>query len=157
MIHGSPRRSRISTPAVPRASVVERPERRRQAVLEVLDEGGRVHWLAQRGVVNIAVEVEVAREIVLGVAPAAGADDPDLAAADRVAQRVQHAQLVRDPLDPPVGVDDRATPRRRDDAVGRDPLAGGVVLKLAWLVGVAREQLERLADRAVGGVVAAEL
>jgi hypothetical protein len=65
---------------------------------------------------------EVRRQVALGVAPAAGAHHPDLAAAQRVTQRAEHAQLVRDPLDMALLVDDDLAPGGRDDALERTPL-----------------------------------
>lgn len=64
---------------------------------------------------HVVVGVEVLRQVLLGVAPAVGAHHPDLAAADRLPQRLQHAQLVGDALHPALLVDDRVTPPGRDD------------------------------------------
>jgi len=66
---------------------------------------------------RVAVVFEVGDQVVIGVAPAVGADAGDLAAADRVPERKQDAQLVADPLHPAVVVDDRATPLARYDRV----------------------------------------
>jgi len=46
--------------------------------------------------VHIAAGVEVGGQVIVGVAPLAGAFHPDLPAPDRRAQRHQDAQLVRD-------------------------------------------------------------
>ena len=81
---------------------------------------------------------------------------PDLAAADRVAQAGEHAQLIRDPLDPSLLVHDRGSPVGSDHAVEGNPV-GLVVEHDAFTVGVAAQQLKRFHRRPVGGVVAAEL
>jgi hypothetical protein len=81
---------------------------------ELVDERGRVRGLADRGVVRLAVRLEVEGQVGLGVAPATRALYPDLAGADSVAQAGEHAQLVRDPLHPPALVHDRRAPIRPD-------------------------------------------
>jgi hypothetical protein len=70
-------------------------------------------------VVYAAVVLEVAGQVLVRVLPAARALDVDLAAAQRVPQRDQHAQLVRDALDPAVAVDDTVQPRLRHHPVDR--------------------------------------
>ena len=90
-----------------------------------------VQRLAHRGVVDVAVVLEVARQVLVRVLPAAGALDLDLAAAQRVPQRDQHAQLVGDALHPAVLVDDGVQPGLRHDAVDRDLLPGRVELLVA--------------------------
>jgi len=49
-------------------------------VAELVDERGRVQRLAQRGVMRGAVGLEVVRQVLVGVAPPVGANDPDLLA-----------------------------------------------------------------------------
>jgi len=81
----------------------------------------------------------------------------DLAAAQRVAQRDQHAQLVRDSLDAAPVVNHRLAPGAGHDAVDRDGVGVGEEPGLAVHAGVAGQQRERRHHRAVGGVVAAKL
>jgi hypothetical protein len=70
------------------------------------------------------VALEVGWQVLVRVAPAAGPVDVDLAAADRVPGRAQHTQLVRDPLDPAVLVDDRLLPlTTRSTAGARERVA----------------------------------
>jgi hypothetical protein len=127
-----------------------------QAVFELADERGRVKRRADRRVVRRAMLVEIRGQVAVGVAPTARADDPDLAAADRVAQRPERAQLVRHALHPAVLVQDGIAPRRRDDAVQRDVL-GGVIAAHAITVGVALQEREGVDHGPVRGVVAAKL
>lgn len=105
---------------------------------------------------DVAVLVEVGGQVGFGVAPAARADDPYLAAADRVAQRSQRAQLVGHALHAAVLVQHGVSPCGGDDAVQRDVL-GGVVGARAVAVGVALQQRERVGHGPVGAVVAAKL
>ena len=60
---------------------------------------------------HLAGGVEITWQVILGVVPPIRAVDINLTAADRVAQRDQHTQLVRDALDAALLVDDRPTPR----------------------------------------------
>jgi len=60
-------------------------------LLQVGDEVGRIAGLGQRLVVHVPVVLEVARQIVVGVAPGAAALHPDLPPPYRLAQRHQHA------------------------------------------------------------------
>jgi hypothetical protein len=64
-------------------------------VAEALDELGRVERLAQVLVVLGQAGLEVLRQVVVGVAPAVGALDPDLLAAQPVPERLQHARRRR--------------------------------------------------------------
>ncbi|MDQ6777247.1 MAG: hypothetical protein M3071_13745 [Actinomycetota bacterium] len=113
-----------------------------QPLLELGNERGRVEWGADRGVVDVAVLVEVGGQVAFGVAPAARADDPYLAAADRVAQRSQRAQLVRHALHPAVLIWHGVALRGRYDAVQRYVL-GRVVGAHAVAVGVTLQQRGR--------------
>ncbi len=106
---------------------------------------------------DLARGLEVARQIILRVAPPARPVDIHLAAPQSVAQRDQHAQLIRDALDPAAFVDHRLKPRLGHHAVDRDGVLLGVEADLAVHAGVADQQLQRLHHRPVGGVVAAEL
>lgn len=151
-------RSAIRTPpAVPERSLVEALEAAVKALLEVGDERRRFAWLADRRVVDVAVLLKVAGQVLVGVAPALRAGDMDLATSQSIAQRSQHAQLIGDSLDLAVLVDDGLTPLLRNDAVERDMLTGRVKALLAGRVDVTAEQLERVHDRPVGAVGAAKL
>jgi hypothetical protein len=81
--------------------------------------------------VHVAVLLEVARQVLVGVAPALRAGDMDLASPQRVAERAQDAQLVRDSLDFAVLVDDGLAPLLGDDVVEGDVLVGWVEALLA--------------------------
>jgi hypothetical protein len=70
--------------------VVQPAERGVQPLLEIGDEHRRVKRLADRCVVHGPVALEVGRQVLVRVAPAAGPVDVDLAAADRVAKRPEH-------------------------------------------------------------------
>lgn len=85
--HSDPRLaapSRDPHAAVTRDGTVEGAQCDAEAVLKVGDECAGVLRLAQRRVVHVAVVFEVGGQVVFGIAPAVGADDGDLAAADRV-------------------------------------------------------------------------
>jgi hypothetical protein len=159
VIHGSP--PAVGDPHTAGAGVgdrvVEAAQCRAEPVLKVGDECAGVLRLAQRRVVHVAVVFEVGGQVVFGIAPAVGADDGDLAAADRVSERTQHAQLVGDALDPAVVVDDRGAPLARHDTIDRHGLRGGVETVLAGPLRIPGQQLERVHDRAVAGVGAAKL
>ncbi|WP_242675767.1 hypothetical protein [Streptosporangium minutum] len=121
------------------------------------DELGCVQGLAQVFVVHVAVVLEVGRQVLFGVAPAGGAVDVDLPAAQRVLHRDQHAQLVGDPLDHTIAVHHRLPPAVRDHADDRHLVDAAVVADVAWHVGVAAQQVQGVHHRPVGGVVALEL
>jgi hypothetical protein len=115
LTHGLPCRVTIRTPPlVPLARAVSS---RVSASARRLFRLGGVQGLAQLGVVDVAVVLEVARQVLVRVLPASGTLDVDLAAAQRVPQRDQHAQLLGDALDPAVVVDDAVQPRLRHDPV----------------------------------------
>jgi hypothetical protein len=82
--------------------------------------------------VGIAVRLEVVREVLVGVAPLVGADDPDLLAAQLLAQRLEGADLVHAADHPPAGLtgvlEDQGGP------VAEHPLVAGYALAW-WVVG----------------------
>jgi len=92
-----------------------------QPLAQADDELGGVQRLGQDGVVDVAVVLEVARQVLVRVLPPGRALDVDLAAPQRIPQGDQHAHLVRDALRPAV-VDDGVQPRLRHDPVDRDLL-----------------------------------
>ena len=51
------------------------------ATAQLVDKGGGIEGLAEGGVVDLTVCLEVGRQVGLGVTPAVGPDDPYLAAA----------------------------------------------------------------------------
>lgn len=125
-------------------------------VLEVGDEPGGVHGLAKRLVVRLPVGHEVGRQVPVRIAPCVGAHDPHLPPAQPVAQGPQHAQLVGDPLDPPI-LDDRIGPLRGHYPGQGDLVGVGEEPDFAVHVAVAAQQVQGVDDRAVGGVARAEL
>ena len=128
-----------------------------QPGLEIGDEHRGVSRLADRGVVHIAVGVEIDRHILVGVAPPVRPGHVDLPPPERVSQRAQHTQLIRDPLDLAVLVDDCLTPLIRDDTDDRGTVAGWVEPLLPWRVDMALQQFQRVHHRPVDAVGAAEL
>lgn len=159
LIHGSPRRVVIAPPAggAVHQGGVEAGQGGGHPCAQIGDERSRVGGLADRGVVHLAGGVEVTGQVVVRVAPPVRARDVDLAAAQRVAQRDQHAQLIRDPLDPAAVIDDRVAPGPGHHTVDRDGIGVGEEPGLAVHAGVAGQQRQRSHHRPVGGVVAAEL
>ncbi|MEV4115118.1 hypothetical protein [Nonomuraea sp. NPDC049695] len=100
---------------------------------------------------------EIGRQVFPGVAPAAGAGDVDLAAAQCVLQRHDHAQLVGGPLEDPVLIDGCFQPAVRNHALDRDVLRGVVVPGRVGDVGVSLQQVHGVHHRPTGSVVALEL
>lgn len=96
--------------------------------------------------------------VVLRVTPPVRPHHPDLPAPHRVPKRHQHAQLVRDALDPSLVVH-----RRRPPVLGHHPRERHALRRieeralLQRLVQVALEQVDRVHHRPVGGVVALQL
>ncbi|MFT9473642.1 hypothetical protein [Streptomyces sp. 11-1-2] len=137
-IHGSPCRVVTFTPA--RGAVRQRGREPVQAVrhplLQIRDELRRVQRLPDCRVMYGAGGLEVAGQVVLRVAPLPPALDVDLPAADRVPQRHQDTQLVRDALDPALVVDDGLAPVLSYDAVHRHRVLGVVEARLAVDLGV---------------------
>ena len=112
----------------------------------------------QRLVIRNALGLEVGRKIVVRVAVAVGADHPDLLAAQLVAQGLQDADLVGDPVDAlaSLGVlfEDRFSPETAHDVVDRNHFLGGESLK--FRIGVTLQEIERLDDWAMALVVRAK-
>jgi hypothetical protein len=102
--------------------------------------------------------VEVGRQVLVGVAEAVGANDPDLLARQALVQGLQYADLIVDALhaDAPLAVHmhDRLQPVRRHDAVERHLLVAGEVPLGAG--DIAPQQVDGQDHRAVGGVVRTE-
>ena len=103
---------------------------------------------------HIAAGVEVGGQVIVGVAPLAGAFHPDLPAPDRRAQRHQDAQLVRDPLDPAPLIDHRRPPVVRDHMIQWYHVARRVGLLRRTVV--ALQQVQRVHHRLMRGVVTPE-
>jgi hypothetical protein len=117
---------------------------------EPADERLRVQRLAQAGVVLGAVGLEVGGQVLVGVAPPVRAGDPDLLAAQLLAQPLEGDDLV-DRADDAlsavlVGAVDQRLPVLGDPGMGRDVLPGGVVGQAAR-GGVAADQRQGLDDR----------
>jgi hypothetical protein len=118
--------------------------------------------LAKRPVVVGPVGLEVVGQVLVGVAPAVGAEYPDLLAAQLVPQGLEHAALVHAAQDPLpaalVGAVQQLLEVRRDHALDGDLLAAGVVAGGMGGGGlVPLDQPQRLDHRGVGGVGGAEL
>ncbi|GAA1323587.1 hypothetical protein GCM10009647_058560 [Streptomyces sanglieri] len=130
---------------------VEAGQRLAQPLLQGLDELLRVLRLADRVVVHIAVVLEVRRQIVLRVPPPVRARHPDLPPAQRVPQRHEHAQLVRDALDPAALIHDRLAPLLAHHPRERDllRLVEERALLGDGLVQVPLEQVDRVHNRPV--------
>ncbi|WP_320775943.1 hypothetical protein [Streptomyces sp. CRN 30] len=130
-----------------------------QPLLRGLDELLRVLRPAHRGVVHIAVVLEVRWQIVLRVLPPVRARHPDLPPPQRVPQRHEHAQLVRDALDPAALVHHGLAPLLAHQARQRDllRLVEGRALLGDGLVQIPLEQVDGVHHRPVGGVVALQL
>ena len=124
---------------------------------ELLDELGGVEGLAQGGVMDLPVALEVGGQVGLGVPPAVGAHHPDLPAAQPVAKCPENAQLVGDALGPAPFVDHGGLPVGRHHPGQGHGLAGGVVADGSRSLRVAPEQVQCLHDWLVGRVVGAEL
>ncbi|WP_443043580.1 hypothetical protein [Streptomyces sp. GS7] len=129
-----------------------------ELLLQGVDELTRVQRLADRPVVHVPAVLEVRRQVVLRVAPAARAGHPDLPEPQSVPQRDERAQLVRDALHPAFVVHHRRPPMLGHHPVQRDAL-GLVEVRpvLDRLVQVPLEQGDRVHHRPVGGVVALQL
>ncbi len=114
----------------------------------------------KRVVVFAAALLEVGGEVLVGVAATLRAYDPDLLAAQPIAQRLEGRDLIdlaHHPLPATlVLLVNERVPVRVDAGVHRDRLAGRV-LRQALARGVPRDQLERIQDRPVDAVVRAEL
>ena len=107
----------------------------------------------------VAARGEVGRQVLVRVAVAVGAGDPDLLAAELVAQGLERADLVGDPVDARpalrVGVHHGVAPERAHDALDRHVLVGRDMAQPG--AGVAPHQGERLDHRPVRLVVGAEV
>ncbi len=106
-----------------------------------------------------AVDLEVGREVLVGVSPFVRSDDPDLLAAQPLAQRLKDARLVDAAHDSVaatrVGLGQQLGPVGVDRAVQDDVLAERVVG--AAVVGVADDQTEGVDHGLMRGVVGSEL
>ncbi|MFJ5100803.1 hypothetical protein [Streptomyces sp. NPDC088554] len=130
-----------------------------QPFLQGLDELLRVLRLADRVVVHIAVVLEVRWQVVLRVLPPVRARHPDLPPPQRVPQGHEHAQLVRDALDPTALIHHSLAPLLAHHPGQRDllRLVEERPLLRDGLVQVPLEQVDRVHHRPVGGVVALQL
>jgi hypothetical protein len=84
----------------------------------------------ERGVIGRPLHLKISGDIVLRVAIAVRADDPDFFAAQLFAQRLQHANLIGNAVDPRsplrVRLHHRITPEVPDDPIERDILIGWI-------------------------------
>jgi hypothetical protein len=103
--------------------------------------------------VDVPVELEIDRQVVVRVPPPLGADHPQFPTSQPVPQRSQHAQLVGNPLNPATLVDDRVAPLGRDHPVEGDDVLGVVEADRPRAGGVAAQQGQGIHDGTVGGVV----
>jgi len=124
------------------------------------DKRGRVQRLAQAGVVLGAAGLEVGGQVLIRVAPPAGAGDPDLLAGQVLAQRLEGDDLVDHADDALaavlVGAVDQRLPVLGDPGVRGDVLPGGVVGQAAR-GGVAADQRQGLDHWLAGTASGAEL
>lgn len=106
-----------------------------------------------------AVDLEVGREVLVGVSPLVRADDRDLLAAQPLTQRLKDARLVdaahHARAAARVGLGEQLGPVGVDGAVQDDVLTDGVVR--AAVVAVPHDQRQRVDDGLMGGVVGSEL
>ena len=154
--HGDPARALHADPdqGVGRQAGVQGVQRLAHLGLKVGDEAIGFERQVQRLVVRGSLRLEVGRHVVVRVAVAVGADHPDLLAPQLVAERLQGADLIGDPVDarPPLGVllDDRLAPEPAHHAVDRNVFVGGEGVQLG--VGVLLQEVEGLDDRAMASL-----
>ena len=139
-------------------AAVERGERLGHLCPHARDKSACVPRQPEGGVMFVPPDLEIRGQILVGVAVAIRAFDPDLLAAQLLAQRLQRADLIGDPVDlgPALGVtlDHGGAPGGRHDAVERHRFLGRVAVQLA--VGVAADHGERIEHRPVFPVVGPE-
>ena len=143
-MRGIPRSSRRNASAISaRSAIRERPRLGGQA--EPLVAGGPALG-------------EVGRQVLIGVAEPIGTRHPHLLAAQPLAQRLQHADLVVDPIHPlPAAgrvLDHDLAPLRADHALDGDLVGPEVLPPLALR---APDRVEGIEQRAVRAVVGAEV
>jgi len=153
-------RGQLDGPAAPLGDVdpaelgqrfVEDGELGGHLLAELVDERARVEGFPQRGVVLDAALVEVGGQVLVGVAPPFGAGDPDVLAAQSVAQGLEGDDLIRHPHHPApslaVGAEHQRLPVPAGAPVDGDGLTERVVLQPAGRGG---DELEGGQHRLVG-------
>ena len=137
---------------------IERRERLGHLCLHACNEGVGIPGKSEGGIVFVPSDLEVRRQILVGIAIAIGAFDPDFLATQLLAQRLQRANLVGDPVDPGpslgVAFDHGFTPRDRYDTIERYGFLKRIAVQFA--VEVATYQGECIQHRPVILVVGAE-
>jgi hypothetical protein len=138
---------------------IEHCQRVRHLLLQAGDEGVRVQRLAQGLVVGLAAHCEVGRQIIIRIAVAIGASDPDLLAAHPFAHGLEDVELVADAVDAPapllVAFEHQLTPTGPHHPADGHDLLGRERARLA--PGVPLEQRDCLDHGTVRLVVGAEL
>jgi hypothetical protein len=158
---GDPTVALLANPdqTVGRQSGIKGVERLAHFGLEIGDEAIGFERQAQLLIIGRSSRLEVDRQIIVRVPVTIGADDPDFLASKFVAKRLQHADLISDPVDagPSLRVllDDRLPPKTAGDAVDRHGLLDGKGVQLA--VGVTLQKIEGLNDRTMVHIVGAEI
>jgi hypothetical protein len=126
--------------------------------LEIGDEAVGVERQLQRLIIRCALSLEVGRKILIRVAVSISADHPDFLAPKLIAQGLQDADFVGDPVDPLTSLGilfkDSLAPEALHDAVDRHDFFGREGLKSC--PSVTLQEIERLNDRAMVRVVRAE-
>ncbi len=85
--------------AIARHAGVKDVERLTHFGLEIGDEAVRVEGQLQRLIIRCALSLEIGRKILIRVAVSVGADHPDFLAPKLIAQGLQDADFVGDPVD----------------------------------------------------------
>ena len=137
---------------------IERGERRGHVCLHARNESVGVPGKPEGGIVFGPSGLEVRRQILVGIAIAIGAFDPDFLATQLLAQCLQRANLIGDPVDPGptlgVALDHGVTPGDRHDTIERHGFLKRIAVQFA--IEVAADQGERIKHRPVILVVGAE-
>jgi hypothetical protein len=137
---------------------IECGERLGHVCLHARNESVCVPGKPEGGIVFGPLGLEVGRQILVGIAIAIGAFDPDFLATQLLAQRLQRANLTGDPADPGstlgVALDHGVTPGDRHDTIERHGFLKRIAVQFA--IEVAADQCERIKHRPVILVVGAE-
>ena len=110
------------------------------------------------GIVLGPPDLEVGRQILVGIAIPIGALDPDFLATQLLAKGLQRANLIGDPVDPGltlgVALDHGITPGDRHDTIERHGFLRRIAVQFA--IKVSADQGERIKHRAVILVIGVE-
>ena len=95
---------------VARQAGVQRAQRRPEPALQLGCEGTGVLCQVQARVGAIALGLEIGRQVLVGIAVAVGADDPDLLGTQALAQPRQNAEFGVDHVHSAARIDDELVP-----------------------------------------------